>query len=194
MAKRRSTNKEKTKKKAGRKRPRDRRLYALEVSIMSGPMTEEFAKRNPEVSRTIQIRGDQTLAHLHEAIFDAFGRYEEHMYEFQLGKGPHDPEGESYVLPMVAENPLGLLDEPAGLVTRTTVGSLGLKVGQAFGYWFDYGDDWWHQLKVVAIEEAAPPGTYPKVTKQVGESPPQYMWEEDEEDDDEEDDEEEEED
>ena len=38
------------------------------------------------------IRGDQTLEDLHHAIFDALGREEEHMYEFQLGgTGPMDP-------------------------------------------------------------------------------------------------------
>ena len=53
------------------------RLYTLEVFIISGPITEKFAKKNPVISRTIQIRGDQTLADLHNAIFDAFGRWEE---------------------------------------------------------------------------------------------------------------------
>ena len=64
------------------------RLYTLEVFIISGPITEKFAKKNPVISRTIQIRGDQTLEDLHHAIFDAFGRWEEHLYEFQFGKGP----------------------------------------------------------------------------------------------------------
>jgi Domain of unknown function (DUF6930) len=37
------------------------RLYTLEVFLLSGPITEKFARKNPGVSRTIQIRGDQTL-------------------------------------------------------------------------------------------------------------------------------------
>src|SRR3954466_3355001 len=75
------------------------RLYTLEVFLLSGPITEKFAKKNPVVSRTIQMRGDQTLQDLHHAIFDAFDREDEHMYEFQFGKGPMDPEGRRYVLP-----------------------------------------------------------------------------------------------
>ena len=59
---------------------------------LSGPITEKFAKENPEISRTIQIRGDQTLEDLHHALFDAFDRSDEHMYEFQFGKGPMDPK------------------------------------------------------------------------------------------------------
>jgi hypothetical protein len=72
-------------------------------------------------------------------------------------------------------------EEPniAGDVTRTTIDSLRLKVHQPFGYWFDYGDDWWHQINVMAIDEPAPKGKYPKVTKRVGKSPPQYMDEDD---------------
>ncbi len=62
----------------------------------------------------------------------------------------------------------------AGDVTRTTIDSLNLKVEQPFGYWFDYGDDWWHQINVEAIEEKVTKIGYPRVTKRVGKSPPQY--------------------
>ena len=52
-------------------------------------------------------------------------------------------------------------------------------VNQAFGYWFDFGDDWWHQINVVAIEEKVKRGKYPKVVKRTGKSPPQYIdWDE----------------
>ena len=64
----------------------DPKLYTLDVSIMDGPMTESFIKKNKIVSRTIQIRGGQTLAELHCAIFDAFDCEDEHMYEFQIGE------------------------------------------------------------------------------------------------------------
>jgi hypothetical protein len=149
----------------------------LEVLIIGGPVTEEFAKRNPVISRTIQIRGDQTLEDLHQAIFDAFNRFDAHMYEFQFGKGPHDPKGKRYVLPDAFEG-RGRERNVAGGVAETTIDALGLKVDQAFGYWFDFGDDWWHQIDVLAVEDKAPKGKYPKVTKRVGKSPPQYADEE----------------
>jgi hypothetical protein len=75
------------------------KLYTLEVFLIGGQITEKFAKKNPVISRTIKMRGDQTLEELHHAIFDAFGRWEEHMYEFQFGKRPMDPEAPRYVLP-----------------------------------------------------------------------------------------------
>jgi hypothetical protein len=153
------------------------RLYTLEVFLLSGPITEKFARKNPVVSRTIQIRGDQTLEDLHHAIFDAFGRGEEHLYEFQFGKGPMDPKAPRYVLPSACEIEGGEDNPPTGRVDRTTIESLGLKVGDRFGYWFDFGDDWWHQINVEAIEDKFPSGKFPRVTKRVGKSPPQYAEE-----------------
>ena len=145
-------------------------------SSSAGRSPRSSLKRNPVISRTIQILGDQTLEDLHHAIFEAFDRFEEHMYEFQFGKGPNDPKGKRYVLPNAFEQQRARVSR--GDVAQTTIDSLGLKVDQAFGYWFDFGDDWWHQINVVAIDDKAPKGKYPKVTKRVGKSPPQYMDEE----------------
>jgi len=155
--------------------------FTLEVSIVSGPMTESFARRNPQISRTIEICGDQTLAGLHEAIFAAFDREEEHMYEFQIGgKRPMDPKARRYVLPMAMDDPFADR-KPAGDVSRTTIASLGLGTGAVFGYWCDFGDDWWHRVEVSAAGEGTQRGKLPKVTKRVGQSPPQYEdWDEEE--------------
>lgn len=158
-----------------------RKLYTMDVFIVSGPMTEKFVKKNRTVCRTIQILGRQTLEDLHGAIFIAFDRQEEHMYEFQVGGDrPMDPKAKRYVLPMSMNEPFSDR-KPAGDVTRTAIGSLGLRINEAFGYWFDFGDDWWHQINVVAIDDEAPQGRYPKVIKRVGQSPPQYADLDDEE-------------
>lgn len=148
-------------------------LYVLEVAIIDGPMTEAFIKKNRQIMRTIEIRGDQTLADLHNIIFKAFDRVEEHFYEFQLrGKGPNDPNADRYGLAM------SLLDDSenkmAGEVDKTKIGSLGLTNGEPFGYWFDFGDDWWHQVSVLEITEPQPKVKYPRITNRVGASPPQY--------------------
>lgn len=153
-------------------------VFTLDVYIISGPIAEKFAKRNKVICRTIQIRGDQTLEDLHHVLFDAFDREDEHMYEFQVGgKGPMDPNARRYVLPMAANDPVDD-SKPAGTV-RATIGSLGLKKDDVFGYWFDFGDDWWHQIEVMGIEETTKRTGYPKVTNRVGASPPQYIdWDE----------------
>jgi Plasmid pRiA4b ORF-3-like protein len=150
------------------------RLYTLEVFLLSGPISASFAKKNRVISRTIQIRGDQTLEHLHEAIFDAFGRWEEHMYEFQFGKGPMDPKGPKYGLRDPDARRSAKKGKTGCFVDDTTIDSLGLEVGRSFGYWFDFGDSWWHQINVEAIEDKVPREKLPKVIKRVGKSPPQY--------------------
>ena len=156
---------------ATRKAAGQPQLYTLLVSLMDGPIPDEF--ENQEISRTIKIRGDQTLEDLHDAIFDAYDRWDEHFCEFQFGSGPHDPKGRRYVLPEVLAQDR---QDPtiAGDLTQTTIESLGLKVDRSFGYWFDYGDDWWHQINVEAIDKKVPRGKFPKVTQRVGKSPPQY--------------------
>ena len=146
-------------------------LYTLQVFLSDGPVTKAFAGK--EISRTIQMRGDQMLKDLHKAIFKAFDREEEHLHEFNFGKGPYDREGPRYTL---ASNTKDFITDEvtAGDVAKTTLESLDLEVGRAFGYWFDFGDDWRHEIRVEAIEPVPPTGRFPKVTARVGESPPQY--------------------
>lgn len=163
-------------------KPRPRaKVFTLEVAILSGPVAESFARKNPVVSRTIAIRGNHTLADLHCTIFDAFDREDEHLYEFQIGgKRPMDPKARRYGPPVAT---IDLFGETEGAkdAERTTLTSLGLKIGDVFAYWFDFGDDWWHHIKVLAIAEGAPSGKLPRVTRRVGESPPQYLdWDEEE--------------
>ena len=155
------------------------RVYVLEVFLTDGPITETFVEQNPVVSRTIEIRSEQTLENLHHAIFKAFEREEEHMYEFQIGgSGPYDPKAKRYVLSMSFMNELEE-GQYAGDVTRTKIGSLNLQIEQAFGYWFDFGDDWRHQINVIDIVKATPKKRYPIISKRTGASPPQYIdWDE----------------
>ena len=62
----------------------------------------------------------------------------------------------------------------AGDVAKTTLDSFHLEVGRTFGYWFDFGDDWRHEIRVETIEPVPPTGRFPKVTIRIGDSPPQY--------------------
>lgn len=147
-------------------------VYILQVNVLDGPITEEFIEENPQVSRTIEIKGNQTLKDLHQAIFKALDREEEHMYEFQVGgQGPNDPHARRYGQKQAFSLPG---EPPAGDVAKTQMNDLGLTVGEVFGYWFDFGDDWWHAVAVMEVKEKAGKGKYPKVTHRIGASPPQY--------------------
>ncbi len=134
-------------------------LFTMDVFLLYGPITEEFVAENPQISRKIEIKGSNTIEDLHYILFQAFDREDEHMYEFQIGgKGPNDPNARRYGLDSC----------------KTKISSLGLSVDESFGYWFDFGDDWWHQIDVESILDKAPKGKYPKVINRVGASPPQY--------------------
>ena len=142
-------------------------LYVVSVFLMGGPTSKEFA--NKEISRVIEIRGDQTLEHLHHAIFKAYDRSDEHLYEFQFGKRPFDPAGPNYGVPDQGQSKKGDRD-----ASTTNLDDLDLKSGRAFGYLFDFGDEWLHQVQVERIEQAIPTVPYPRVIRRVGKSPPQY--------------------
>jgi hypothetical protein len=149
-------------------------LYTLEVRLIDGMVTESFVDKNPTVSRTIQILGNHTLEDLHGAIFGAFDRYDEHLYEFQVGgKKPHDRKALRYGDALLDD---GAFDEPglAGIAGATRMDALNLKPRAVFYYWFDFGDDWMHRIKVASIEEGAPAEPLPRVIERVGASPPQY--------------------
>lgn len=149
-------------------------LFTLDVFLIDGPVTEEFVAENPQVSRSIKIKGSNTLKDLHYILFQAFDREEEHMYEFQIGgRGPHDPNARRYGLKKMSPEP-AFGQRLTGEVSGTKISSLGLSVDESFGYWFDFGDDWWHQINVESIIDKAPKGKYPKITNRVGASPPQY--------------------
>jgi hypothetical protein len=143
-------------------------LYVLSVYLLSGPTSEKFA--NKVIGRWIEIRGDQTLEQLHQAIFQAYDRHEQHLYEFQFGKRPHDPKGPNYGVSRRGKD-----KKNHGDARTTKIDDLGLKKDRVFGYWFDFGDDWFHQVDVERIEQAIPTVTYPRVIKRVGKSPPQYQ-------------------
>jgi len=143
-------------------------LYVLSVFLASGPISRKFA--NKEISRVIEIRGDQTLEDLHHAIFKAYDRWDEHLYEFQFGKRPFDPAGPNYGV----SSPRPKQKNMSGDARTTKLDALNLEPHRAFGYRFDFANDWFHQVQVERIEQAIPTVTYPRVVKRVGKSPPQY--------------------
>jgi hypothetical protein len=142
-------------------------LFVLSVTLTEGPISKKFAGKR--IERVIEIRGDQTLEDLHEAIFDAYDRFDQHLYEFQFGKRPFDPKGARYGVVNEWTDDKGVGDARA-----TRIADLELKPKRVFGYWFDFGDDWFHQIAVERIDQAIPTVNYPRVVKRVGKSPPQY--------------------
>lgn len=151
------------------------RVYVFKVAL-AGRKT---------VWRWIAVRASQTLDHLHEAIFDAFDRYDEHLYSFYFPKPGTKGRNRlrdavEYSRPYMQEEPDPFGEAPRN-AAKAKLTTLGLKPGQVFLYLFDFGDQWWHQITVEQIEAELEKGNYPRVLQQHGQSPPQYPDVDDEE-------------
>ena len=131
------------------------RIYAFKVSL----------KDAPRIWRKIEVRGDQTLHQLHKAIFNAFERFEEHLYAFFLSNKPWDSSTQ-YGLP----DP----ESEARSAKRTKIDSLGLQVKKKFLYVFDFGAEWWHSIELLSVREEEVVGKYPRIIESQGEAPPQH--------------------
>ena len=128
--------------------------------------------------RRITVRGTQTLDDFHEAIYDAFDRYDEHLYSFYFpkpgAKGRNRlRDAVEYAHPFMLEEPDPFGGTP-GNAARAKFSSLGLKPKQVFFYLFDFGDEWWHEITVEQIDAPAEKGKYPRIVEKHGDSPPQY--------------------
>ena len=121
----------------------------------------------PDIWRIIEIKENQMLSSLHQAIFKAFDRFDEHQYSFFLSNKPYDRESQ-YISP-------GLDTDGTGkLATRIRIDSIALYGGPKFLYLFDYGDEWWHEVELIDVTEKVTRANYPRVVKKQGKSPPQY--------------------
>ena len=154
-------------------------IFRFEVILLSGPVTSSFVAKHPEApSRIIEIRGSQTLDALHQAIFRSFDREDHHMYEFQFGgKEPMDRKAKRYGIAIDA------IDPKAQSAETASIASLNLQEGSSFFYWFDFGDDWWHEVRLLGVTPAEKNRKrYPCIVEKKGASPPQYVdWDEEDE-------------
>jgi hypothetical protein len=124
--------------------------------------------------RRILIRSDQTLDHLHEAIFVAFEREDdEHLYSFSFpgrdARGRARRAGTKEFL-----HPYAVTKPEDHDAAETTLADLCLRPGQEFRYVFDFGDSWEHDIVVESVSGEAGRLRYPRITEERGKSPPQY--------------------
>jgi len=145
------------------------RSYVFRVSLGS----------SGRVWRRITLRSDQTLEDLHEAIFRAFDRYDEHLYSFYFprpGARGRDRlrSADEYTHPYAAEEPPLLSYRVQRNAAKTRLASLPLRIGQRFHYTFDFGDSWEHEITVEQTDGPVGQRRYPSIIEKHGASPPQY--------------------
>jgi len=156
------------------------KLYQLRVSLIgwSG------------MYRIIEISGDCTFEDLHRVLFTAFDREEEHLYSFYLtgrdSKSLHSiiRNSEEITCPDSMEDFFIFHGSDKASAADLTLDDIGFGKGFIFHYLFDFGDDWWHRIRVQKVEENQHGSRYMHIAKRVGESPEQYPDFEDDFDDD----------
>jgi hypothetical protein len=101
----------------------------------------ELLEVRPPIWRAFLIEKAATFADLHQAIQDACGWRNCHMYAFrEREKGP--------VMAGISDDTFGAADPDA---KKVKVGSFLSKPGQSCSYQYDFGDDWWHEVTLVEI-------------------------------------------
>ena len=105
----------------------------------------------PKIWRRIDVPSAYTFWDLHSAIQDAMGWFDSHLHEFRVRRQGREttisPEDEDF---------------PGGLIEwETPIASYFATKGDKAIYSYDFGDDWTHDVTLVAIKPAAAGATYP---------------------------------
>jgi hypothetical protein len=93
---------------------------------------------------------------------------------FYIGEQEYALTSPEELLPTALVKKLFPDDKPAS-VKHAAIDDFEFDVGDWFTYLFDYGDEWWHVVELIKIEESQRSNPrYPCVIEKHGESPPQY--------------------
>ncbi|MBQ7618486.1 MAG: plasmid pRiA4b ORF-3 family protein [Desulfovibrio sp.] len=156
----------------GRANKTESTCYKLAVHLLEGRGCDFYHKN---VIRIIEILPSNTLYELHLCLFQAFNRFDGHLYEFYVNSEDFFcQDGEHYGPASPADG-----DRPAVISDKQTkIQDLGLRKGDCILYMFDTGDDWRHRIIVLDTNVPAQKSTrYPRVCKKIGRCPPQYAEE-----------------
>ena len=144
------------------------KVYQFRVSIIG----------IPNLYRIIEISENCTFDDFHDAIFQAFDRYDHHLYSFFITRKDTKNVRSIYdapeiTHPMNVEDIMGFGGRKKS-AAKTRISDVGLNETDVFHYLFDFGDDWWHRIRVQNVKETKSKKKHIKLIKSVGESPPQY--------------------
>lgn len=128
-----------------------------------------------KIYRIIEIKGSSTLYDLAEAILNSFNFDMDHLFGFfgEKLKGPFKGYVESYELFLEYVKNFGL-EKTSKNVKKTLVSDVFQK-RKNLEFRYDYGDEWRFKVSCTKEEEVIITNfKYPRVIKEVGQSPEQY--------------------
>lgn len=100
---------------------------------------------DPPIWRRVEVNDDITFFQLHRVIQQAMGWEDCHLHEFDVARTRVGTRSADEAMAMVRD---------VMLPERSTRLFELLEGRRKFRYWYDFGDDWWHE---VAIEKRLPP-------------------------------------
>lgn len=136
---------------AGKK---NRALYQLKVTLQ---------EIQPPIWRRILVWEDATLAQLHRILQIVMGWEDYHLHQFEIGRRIYcvpDPDDDLYERQVIDES-------------RVRLREVVPHVGTHFGYLYDFGDSWRHDLLLEAIVLPDLEGQYPHCLAGERRTPPE---------------------
>ena len=123
------------------------KLYKLRVSIMG----------IPKLHRIIEVTENCTFEDLHNTIFDAFERYDPHLYSFYLTKEDTKSKILIWDSPEITHPQNTIADvwdekKEKEFADEVKVVEANLQPKDVFHYLFDLVDEWWHRIRVQSIK------------------------------------------
>jgi hypothetical protein len=115
-------------------------IYQIKVTLRGS---------KPSIWRRLLVRSDMTLAGLHEVIQEAMGWQNYHLHQFVADGISYGQPNPDFPDDMLDEQPVTLHDIAPG-------------EGSRFDYEYDFGDSWWHRIRVEKVL-APVPGLEPPV-------------------------------
>jgi Plasmid pRiA4b ORF-3-like protein. len=137
--------------KKGKERPAAEKCYLLEIRI---------ADIEPAIRRQVLVPGNRSLGDLHTIIQDAFGWTDSHLHAFRI-------RGDVFGVPS-PEDFEPVIDE-----RRVRLDELALRGRSKFEYTYDFGDDWQHEIVVVAARKKLADIDYPCCLEAARARPPE---------------------
>jgi hypothetical protein len=117
-----------------------RSVFQLKVTLLN---------TKPPIWRRVLVDGSTTLAGLHEIIQAAFGWWNYHLHEFEIGRARYGiPDPDWDFGPPTTDESTTRLDAVAG-------------EGTSFHYTYDFGDDWRHKVTVEKVGPTDPGAAVP---------------------------------
>ncbi|MFY1651865.1 plasmid pRiA4b ORF-3 family protein [Solwaraspora sp. WMMB762] len=117
-----------------------------------------LAGSEPPVRRQLEVVGDTPLEDLHHVIQSAFDWDDSHLHLFETPYGEFAPPGDR----------TGRQSE-----RKVTLEQVAPAVGDMITYRYDFGDDWTHEITVVAVTDRDPTAVYPRCTGGERAAPPE---------------------